>query len=406
MTRAITMLVAACPCALILATPTAMVAALSAAARLGVLVKSVVDLEAARNLTAMVFDKTGTLTTGQLQVTRLSPAPGVEGADLLQATAAAEHNSRHPVARAITDVARRARLPLGDPESFEEVSGKGVMARIDGRHIVVGRGTWLAGGAVPLDQESIESINAVLASPEADGQSILFVARDNQYLGWIGLEDNARAEAPAAVDQLRDLGLKRLIIVTGDRESVARRVAAQMHTEYKAEVLPHQKLEMVDHLKDAGHRVAVVGDGVNDAPALAAGDISIAMGAAGSDVAIHSASIALMNSNLNRIPFLIRLSRRASAVVKQNLVIGVVFIVIFVSLGALGELKPIHAAMIHVVSSLIVIFNSARLVREGEDIEHAEADAVDKAALQARRLEEYHRHDHEGHDHAGAAVPA
>lgn len=414
MTRAITMLVAACPCALILATPTAMVAALSAAARLGVLVKSVVDLEAARNLTAMVFDKTGTLTTGQLQVTKLTPAEGVEAADLLQATAAAEHNSRHPVARAITDVARRARLELGKPETFEEVAGKGVIAKIDGRNIIVGRGTWLAGGAVPLQQHEKDSINAVLTSPEADGQSILFVARDGKYLGWIGLEDNARPEAAAAIDQLRDLGLKRLIIVTGDRESVAKRVAAQMHTEYKAEVLPHQKLEMVDSLKDAGHRVCVVGDGVNDAPALAAGDISIAMGAAGSDVAIHSATIALMNSNLNRIPFLIRLSRRASAVVKQNLLIGVGFIILFVGLGAMGSLKPIHAAIIHIVSSMIVIFNSARLVREGEDIEHAEAEALDKAAHTAQRQQEHKQHDHdhdhahghEGHNHGTAANPA
>lgn len=412
MTRAITMLVAACPCALILATPTAMVAALSAAARLGVLVKSVVDLEAARNLTAMVFDKTGTLTTGQLQVTKLTPAPGVDAADLLQATAAAEHNSRHPVARAITDVARRARLELGQPESFEEVAGKGVIAKIDGRNIIVGRGTWLAGGAVNLTAAEKDSINEVLTNPEADGQSILFVARDGQYLGWIGLEDNARPEAPAAVDQLRELGLKRLIIVTGDRESVAKRVAAQMHTEYKAEVLPHQKLEMVDSLKDAGHRVCVVGDGVNDAPALAAGDISIAMGAAGSDVAIHSATIALMNSNLNRIPFLIRLSRRASAVVKQNLLIGVGFIVLFVGLGAMGSLKPIHAAIIHIVSSMIVIFNSARLVREGEDIEHAEAAAAEKAAHVAHRHEEHHKHDHDhgahdhDHDHGTAASPA
>jgi Cd2+/Zn2+-exporting ATPase len=201
----------------------------------------------------------------------------------------------------------------------------------------------------------------------------------------------------------------RLIIVTGDRESVARRVAAQMHTEYKAEVLPHQKLEMVDALKEAGHRVAVVGDGVNDAPALAAGDISIAMGAAGSDVAIHSATIALMNNNLNRIPFLIRLSRKASAVVMQNLLIGVGFIVLFVGMGAMGTLKPIHAAMIHVVSSLIVIFNSARLVREGEDIEHKEAAAADKAAGVSSRQHRHddhaghhhhdHDHDHHGHDH-------
>src|SRR5690606_20095095 len=143
------------------------------------------------------------------------------------------------------------------------------------------------------------------ANPDAEGLSTLFVVRDGKLLGWIGLADNARSGAAAAMDKLRDIGLKRLIIVTGDRESVAKRVAGQLHTEYESEVLPQQKLEIVDRLKSKGHKVAVIGDGVNDAPALAAGDISIAMGAAGSDVAIHSANIALMNNNLNRIPFLI-----------------------------------------------------------------------------------------------------
>jgi Cd2+/Zn2+-exporting ATPase len=402
MNRAIAMLVIACPCALILATPTAMVAGLSAAARLGVLVKSVSDLEAARNLTAIVFDKTGTLTTGQLQVTRLSPAPGVEGADLLQAAASAEQNSRHPVARAVTEVARQAKLRLPQPEQFEEVSGKGVRATIEGQSILVGRGTWLSDGSVAqLPAESVQWIHEAQGSPDSDGVSVLFVARGNQLLGWIGLEDNARVGASSAMDHLRDMGIKRLIIVTGDRESVAKRVAAQLHTDYKAEVLPHQKLEMVDELKEAGHRVAVVGDGVNDAPALAAGDISIAMGAAGSDVAIHSASIALMNNNLNRIPFLIELSRRTSAVIRQNLIIGAGFILFFLALAGAGKINAITAAILHVVSSLVVVFNSARLVRSGEDIEHQEHEALEKAEERQRR-----RAEHAGHAHQPAAATA
>jgi Cd2+/Zn2+-exporting ATPase len=402
MNRAIAMLVIACPCALILATPTAMVAGLSAAARLGVLVKSVSDLEAARNLTAIVFDKTGTLTTGQLQVTRLSPAPGVEGADLLQAAASAEQNSRHPVARAVTEVARQAKLRLPQPEQFEEVSGKGVRATIEGQNILVGRGTWLSDGSVAqLPAESVQWIHEAQSSPDSEGVSVLFVARGNQLLGWIGLEDNARVGASSAMDHLRDMGIKRLIIVTGDRESVAKRVAAQLHTDYKAEVLPHQKLEMVDELKEAGHRVAVVGDGVNDAPALAAGDISIAMGAAGSDVAIHSASIALMNNNLNRIPFLIELSRRTSAVIRQNLIIGAGFILFFLALAGAGKINAITAAILHVVSSLVVVFNSARLVRSGEDIEHQEHEALEKAEERQRR-----RAEHAGHAHQPAAATA
>lgn len=372
--RAIAMLVIACPCPLILATPTAMVAALSAAARLGVLVKSVIDLESARSLTAMVFDKTGTLTTGELEVVRLKPADGIEGVDLLQAAAALEQNSRHPVARAVVRVARKARLTLAAAEAFSETPGRGVSASVESRQIHVGRAEWLCDNSrVGLTDYQKQRIQAAQSSPEAEGLSVLFVVRDGQLLGWIGLMDNTRPEAAAAVDDLRKLGLKRLIIVTGDRKNVAKRVADEMHTDYEAEVLPQQKLEIVADLKQRGHRVAVVGDGVNDAPALAAGDVSIAMGAAGSDVAIHSASIALMNNNLNRIPFLVRLSRRTSGVIKQNLIIGFVFILVFEILAAAGFVTPIQAAVLHVVAGLIVVFNSARLVRSGEEIEHAEA---------------------------------
>ena len=384
--RAIAMLVIACPSALILATPTAMVAGLSAAARLGVLIKSVVTLEAARNLTAIVFDKTGTLTTGILQVTRLAPQDSVEPGDLLRLAACAEQDSRHPVARAVTEMARKAKLKLTRPTEFAEVAGKGVRAEIDGRKVLVGRGTWLADTGNGLSGTGIAAINEIQASSEADGLSVLYVVRDGELAGWIGLEDNARPEAAEAVDRLRGLGLKRLVILTGDRRSVAKRVAEQMHfSEFKAEVLPHEKLEMVDELKAKGHRVAVIGDGVNDAPALAAGDISIAMGAAGSDVAIHSASIALMNSNLNRVPFLIELSRRTISVIRQNMIIGGLFILVFMSLAGAGYVTPVWAAFLHIVSGLIVIFNSARLVRSGEEIEQAEADRLAEIARRKAR---------------------
>jgi Zn2+/Cd2+-exporting ATPase len=375
--RAIAMLVIACPSALILATPTAMVAALSAAARLGVLVKSVATLEAARTITAVVFDKTGTVTTGVLTVTRLAPIDGVEPAELLRLAASAEQNSRHPVAKAVSDMARRARVPLESPGDFEEVAGRGVRASFaDGSTVFVGRASWLV-AAVPAPH-AIEggALEAIQSSSEADGLSLLHVVRDGKPIGWIGLEDNARPEAAGAVDRLKALGISRLVLLTGDRSSVAKRVAGQMHfDDFKAEVLPHEKLEMVDALKASGHRVAVIGDGVNDAPALAAGDVSIAMGAAGSDVAIHSASIALLNSNLDRIPFLVDLSRKTISVIRQNMVIGGLFIVAFVALAGAGYVTPVMAAMLHVVSGLAVVFNSARLVRCGEDIEQAEAPA-------------------------------
>jgi len=368
--RAIAMLVVACPSALILATPTAVVAGLSAAARLGVLVKNVATLEAARGITAIVFDKTGTLTSGVLSVSRLVPAAGVEGAELLRIAATATQGSRHPVSRAVTDMARRARIGLEEPTRVEELAGRGVRAEVGGSEIKVGRGSWLGEPDGGLDAATKREIDQILESPAAEGLSVLHVVRDGRFMGWLGLEDNARPGAADAVDRLRELGIRRLVLVTGDRESVARRVADQMHfEEYRSEVLPHEKLEIVDALKGRGHKVAVIGDGVNDAPALAAGDVSVAMGAAGSDVAIHSAGIALLSNNLDRIPFLIELSRRTIAVIRQNLVIGAAFITVFLALAAAGYVSPVAAAFLHVVSGLAVIFNSARLVRCGEEID-------------------------------------
>ena len=361
--RAITMLVVACPCALVLATPTAMVAALSCAARLGILVKNVVTLEGARNLTAVVFDKTGTLTTGELSVTQLKPAPGVEGADLLMTAASADQLSHHPNARALVAVAAKAKLKLDRPEKFEEVSGKGVIATVNGRNVLVGRATFLADHGVDM---------SLLNDPkfqEPEGVSVLYVARDGKLIGWVGLEDRTRPEARQAIEELRELGVRTLTMVTGDKWSVARRVASEMGaTDVHAEVLPAQKLEIVDSLKRNRHRVAVIGDGVNDAPALAAGDLGIAMGAAGSDVAINSASIALMNNDLRRLPFLIRLSRKTAGIIWQNLLGGVIFIVALLSLGAMGYVNPMLAAFLHALASAAVVFNSARLVRFDEHL--------------------------------------
>jgi Cd2+/Zn2+-exporting ATPase len=203
---------------------------------------------------------------------------------------------------------------------------------------------------------------------EPEGVSLLYVARDGKCLGWIGLEDRTRPEARAAIAELRELRIRNLSMVTGDKWSVARRVGAEMGcTEVQAEVLPEEKLAMVDDLRRRGHLVAVVGDGVNDAPMLAASDLGIAMGAAGSDVAINSASIALMNNDLSRLPFLIRLSRGATRVVWQNIIFGVLFIVATMTLAIWGPLKPVTAAVAHTIATAVVLFNSARLFRFGEE---------------------------------------
>jgi len=363
--RAITILVISCPCALILATPTAMVAAISASARLGILIKNVADLEIAGRITAMVFDKTGTVTTGQLYVTKLTPSEGVEPADLLSAAAAAEQMSKHPAARALQEVAKEANLSLPATDDFEETPGKGVTALVDSARITVGRDTFLKENNVDISNVSDPGLH------EEQGFSTLYVAKNSKCIGWIGLQDKTRPEARHAVSELLDMGIKRVTMLTGDRDEVANRVAAELAcTDFKAHCLPQDKLSIVEDIRKDGHTVAVVGDGINDAPALTAGDLGIAMGAAGSDVAINSASIALMSNDLNRLPFLVRLSRKTRAVINGNLFFGIVFIILGVIAAALAWLPAVYAAVLHFAGSLIVVFNSARLVRYGEELDH------------------------------------
>ncbi len=360
--RAITILVISCPCALILATPTAMVAAISASARLGILIKNVADLEIAGKITAIVFDKTGTLTTGRLYVTKLTPAENVEPAELLKAAASAEQMSKHPAARALTDVAKEANLALAITENFQEIPGKGVTALVNSAKVFVGREMFLKENNIDITAVSDPGL------AEEQGFSTLYVAKDGRCIGWIGLQDKTRPEARQAVKELIDIGIKRLIMLTGDRDEVANRVAAELGcTDVKAHCLPTDKLAIVEQIKSDGHTVAVVGDGINDAPALAAGDLGIAMGAAGSDVAINSASIALMSDDLKRLPFLVMLSRKTRAVITQNLSFGIMFIILGVAAASAAWLSAVYAAVLHFVGTLVVVFNSARLVRYGEE---------------------------------------
>ncbi len=364
MDYAISALVVSCPCALILATPTAMVAALSASARLGILIKDVANLELAGRITAIVFDKTGTVTTGRLYVTKLAPAAGVEAADLLSVASCAEQMSKHPAARALISVAREANLELIEPTDFAETPGKGVTAKVSGSVIFVGRDSFLSENGIDVHTVADSSLH------EDQGFSTLYVARDGKCIGWVGLQDKTRPEASAAFREMLDAGVKRATMLTGDRDEVARRVAGELGcTDFKAKCLPQDKLAIVEQIKNDGHIVMVVGDGINDAPALAAGDLGIAMGAAGSDVAINSASIALMSDDLKRLPFLIKLSRKTRNVIYQNLFFGVLFIIIGVAAAAAGKLPLMLAAALHFAGSLVVVFNSARLVRFGEHLE-------------------------------------
>ncbi|MBI2193887.1 MAG: cadmium-translocating P-type ATPase [Armatimonadetes bacterium] len=373
MDRAVTALVIACPGAIVLAAPTAMVAAISCAARLGILVKNAADLELAGKLTAMIFDKTGTLTTGRLDVTRLSPAPGTPPEDIVRLAASAERDSNHPAARALNRLAQEAAVPLAAPAEFHETPGRGVQALVDRQIVRVGRQSW-------LEEQGIDCSDAARGLDDAEALSAIFVSRDRQCLGWIGLEDRPREEARHATWELNRLGIRRLIMLTGDRQVVARKVANELGcAEFEAECLPETKLQILEGLRQHHYQIAVIGDGVNDAPALAAADLGIAMGAAGNDIAVNSASIALMNNDLSRIPFLVRLSRRTRRVIHQNLLFGVFFILAGLALSAFGWLSPAVAAFLYLISSLIVVFNSARLIRFGEELSPHDVFGTDSA---------------------------
>jgi len=372
--RVIAVLVMACPCALVIATPSAVIAAVAAAARLGILIKDVAHIELASRIRAVIFDKTGTLTEGKLEVARLQPAEGVELAELLQTATSTECHSNHPAAEAMRKLAKEAGLEWTDPTEYEEVAGRGVRAKIDGGECRVGRETW-------LNECGLNTVQGVtpVDNTEHAGMSIVFVARDDRVLGWIGLRDAVRQAAATAVDELRQLGVRQCSMFTGDNDSVAQVVGKRVHiTDIRAGCLPQEKVDFVHETIQEGRLVAVIGDGVNDAPALAAGDIGIAMGAIGSDVAIQSASVALMNNDLRRIPFFFSLSRRARAVMNQNLLLGLAFIFGGLYLSTIGLITPVIAALLHSAGTLGILFNSARLVRAGEYLEANEEQVDDE----------------------------
>ncbi|NOZ64573.1 MAG: cadmium-translocating P-type ATPase, partial [Caldiserica bacterium] len=350
--RAIAAIIVGVPCALLLATPTVIIAVLSASARAGIMLKETGKIEVASQVNAVVFDKTGTLTTGEPVVSSLNPLPGISPEKFLYLVGTVEKHSLHPVAKAVRELVKRARIKIGEPEEFEEIGGKGVRGKVEGREVLVGREAWLKENGIEVPQESKKV------------GSVLHVAINSQYYGWIGVEDQMRVEAKETTDMLKKMGIKKLVMLTGDRREVAEKVARESgFEEVVAECLPETKLEIVERLKKKGYRVVVIGDGINDAPALTAGDLGIAMGAMGSDVAINSASVALMSNDLKRVPFFLSLARVANRIIYQNIVLGGAFVLLGLVLSGAGIFTPIIAALYHEVGSIIVIFNSARLVK-------------------------------------------
>ncbi|MBE6363919.1 MAG: cadmium-translocating P-type ATPase [Lentisphaerae bacterium] len=365
MNSVIAFLVISCPCAVVLATPTAVVAAVAAAARLGIFIKNISHLELASKITSFVFDKTGTLTDGLLSVVKLQGNDGVTPAELLKTAASLERFSNHPTAVAIMKLANEAGIELDEVTGFSEVHGRGVTGLINGTLCRVGRGNWMRENALAVAETDPES---------ASGMSIVYVSCGEKVLGWIGFRDKIRKEAPVLLSDLRRLGVRHCAMVTGDRESVAETVAAQLGIDdYRSGCLPETKVEYVENVKRTS-RVAVVGDGVNDAPALAAGDLGIAMGAIGSDIAVNSASVALMTNDLRRIAVLLFLAKKSQVIINQNLLFGMLFVFGGMILSIVGVMTPIWAAVLHAGSTVVIVFNSARLVRTGEELTLEEND--------------------------------
>ena len=358
--RAITILIVACPCALVLGTPTAVVAAIGNAARQGILIKGGVFLEQMGRLKTLLMDKTGTLTYGRPKVVEIKVFDGMDEKELLYWAAIAEKRSEHPLARAILEKAEESGLRIPHPESFENFRGKGVRVRWDTKTIIVGSTEMIKDQGVPIPN----SVKELLNVKESEGMTSLLIAMDHRISGIISIADTLREKARATIDKIRQEGVSEIWMLTGDNQQVADRIGKELGIRYEAKLLPEEKVLRVKEWKKQGQTVAMVGDGVNDAPALAAADVGIAMGAVGTDVAIETADIALMTDELEKIPTAIRLSRKALRVIKENLVFAIVFNTVLVVLSAQGWVSMILGAVMHQASSLLVILSSMRLLRK------------------------------------------
>ena len=382
--RGLTLIVIACPCAFVISTPVSVVSGITSAAKNGVLIKSGRDLEAVGETAVLAVDKTGTITTGELTVTDVVPLNGASESDLLRRASAIERRSEHPIAEAIVAHAEGAALPESDAvEGFEAITGKGVSAELDGVEHLVGkpelfdeRGFDLGGTSVKSDggrpvsvsrpvrddEGALDAVGDIVPRLEAAGKSVVLVGTATDLLGVIAVSDQPRQEAGWAVSKLKEHGVH-VVMLTGDNEGTARAIADRVGIdEYHADLLPDEKLDRIDELEAEYGRVAMVGDGINDAPAMAASTAGIAMGAAGTDTALETADIALMGDDLTRLPYLYRLSRKSNGVIRQNVwsSLGVKAVL---ALGApFGVVTVIHAVVIGDMGmSLGVTGNAMRL---------------------------------------------
>jgi len=375
---ALTLLVVGCPGALVISTPVSIVAGIGRAARSGILIKGGQHLESAGRIDTLALDKTGTLTEGKPQFASIVALGSITEAELLHLAATAEAGSTHPLGRPIVE-AGRAQGPLSTPEALEEHAGMGLTARIDGQTIAAGNRRLMDTLGITLGEDGEAALNRLLAN----GQTPILVARDGRLIGLLGMSDMAREGAKEAIARLREIGIGRVVMLTGDQLGAAEAIAREVGIdEVHAGLMPEDKLELIRKMKADGAHVAMVGDGINDAPALAAADTSIAMGAAGSDVAIETADIALLKDDLGKIPEAMAISRATLGNMRQNLVIALVTVAGLLAGVFTGNVHMAGGMLVHQLSVLIVIANGMRLLRVRKA---AAAGANDSRAVAARQ---------------------
>jgi Cd2+/Zn2+-exporting ATPase/Cu+-exporting ATPase len=347
-------LVVACSCSFALATPIAMLASIGAGARRGLLIKGGKYLEVLARADVLLVDKTGTLTLGRPEIQEVLTLNGLPEQDLLRLAASVERFSEHPLAEAVRATAKARKLDLLEPADFRSVPGEGVSARVNGHQVQVG-----SRRIVP------EGTGTGMAQVfEQQGKTLLWVVCDGQLAGLLTAADTFRSEVPEAFTQVRALGIQKIELLTGDNSQTAASLAGQLGIDYRADLLPEDKIEIVRQYQQQGHVVVMVGDGVNDAPALAQANIGIAMGAAGSDVAVETAHIALMREDWMLVPEVFRIARRTMRVVNGNIGFTTVYNVLGLTLAAFGILPPILAAAAQSLPDIGILANSSRLLKQ------------------------------------------
>jgi len=362
--QALVLLVIACPCALVISTPVSIVAALVAAASNGVLIKGGVYVELPGRLKALALDKTGTLTEGRPEVTRLAPLDGHGEQHLLRIAAAIELRSEHPLAQAIVRHAAERGIRPTPVEDYQAVKGKGATAVLDGRAVWIGSHRYLE-----ERRQGNAEMHRLLVDLSAEGASVVVVGESDHVCGFVALADRLRPEARQVVDELHAAGIEHVIMLTGDNRPTAQAIAQQSGVdEFRAELLPQDKLTAVEELLGRYGTVGMVGDGVNDAPALARSSLGIAMGVMGTAAAMETADIALMVDDLSRLPWLVRYSRRVLRVIRQNIVASLAVKAVFVLLTFFGYASLWAAIAADTGMSVLVVFNALRLLRDRQTV--------------------------------------